>query len=183
MLDRLVEFLLSVLKIFQAWTVVAEYERAVLLRFGKFRKVLEPGLHLKYPFYVDEPLHVNVVFNTKSLRAQSLTTQDRKQIVASAVVAYTIKDPKVFLIEVEGEAEVIADSVYGCVSEAVSKSPLDEIDCVSLSRKATEVIRRRADRWGVRIISITFSDLVECPSMRHWVDGIGAGVIHTEGED
>jgi aryl carrier-like protein len=44
------------------------------------------------------------------------------------------------------------------------------------------VIRRRADRWGVRIISITFSDLVECPSMRHWVDGIGAGV-HTQGED
>ena len=71
MFDKLIEVLIEWWNHILPFIIIRDYEQAVLLRFGKFNKVLLPGIHFKIPFF-DEAIDQHVVVTTLSLDAQSL---------------------------------------------------------------------------------------------------------------
>ena len=50
MLDRLIDVVLQFGSDVLPGIIIRDYEEAVLLRFGKFKKLLKPGFHVKIPF-------------------------------------------------------------------------------------------------------------------------------------
>ena len=73
MFDKLIEIITHWWLQLTPAIIIRDYEEAVLLRFGIFKRVLKPGLHLKIPLF-DEVIDQHVVVTTLSLDAQSLYT-------------------------------------------------------------------------------------------------------------
>ena len=89
MFDKLVELLTNWWIELKPIVIIRDYEEAVMLRFGVFKKVLKPGLHFKIPMF-DEVIDQHVVITTLSLDAQSLYTMDKQNIVVKGVIKYKI---------------------------------------------------------------------------------------------
>jgi regulator of protease activity HflC (stomatin/prohibitin superfamily) len=163
--DKLVDVIIGWLEALRFLTVVADYERTVLLRLGRYRKTLEPGLHWLIPL-ADEILTCYVVPNTLRLHDQSLTTKDGRDIAVGGIITYRVVEPKVFLLEVEGGAEAVADSVYGAVAEWVAGNDYDHVRDPSNWSKLETRVRRAAKDYGIEVVRFKFADMARAKALR-----------------
>jgi membrane protease subunit HflK len=168
MFDRLIEFLISIIELFFFTTVVDVYERAVVLRFGKAARVLNPGIHFIWPFGVEEVMKDNVVPSTAQLRPQAITTKDGKGVVVTAIVTWAIKDIKTFLCEIENAEGVLADASRGALRQTIASKTWEEIARAggALDQELTRAVREPAKRWGIKVIKVTLADVAQARCVR-----------------
>lgn len=168
MLDKLLDFLVSVLKIFQFWVVIYPYERGVLLRLGKFKRVLENGLHFCLPGKIDRALVINIVPRTIRLGAQSLVTGDGKVVVVNTVVTCEINDPVKALLEVHSVEHVIDDVCSGLVAAFVAGNPLNYLIecCADPDFELLEECCEHTAELGINVIKIQFTDVSPSRTLR-----------------
>ncbi len=165
MFDKLIDLLTSWWSYLMPAVIIPDYEQAVLLRNGKFKKVLHPGFHVKLPIF-DEVVNQHVVITTLSLPAQSLYTKDRQNIVVKGVVKYKISDVKVFLLEVYDAQDALADMTQSIIKNIVIASTLDQCVDPEIDNTLTKKARVEAKKWGVDIQQVTLTDLAPIRSFR-----------------
>lgn len=165
MFDKLVDVFLSVVGWFKFWEVLDEYERGVVLRFGRFHKEVGPGFHWLIPLSIDRVLSDNVVTRTDNTRNMTFTLIDGTTVVTSTVVRYNIRDVKKALLEVEGIDHVMNDCVLGNTSDMVRRSVWEDLAKPEFSEALNKVCRKAAWRYGVEIESVQFSDLCRTKSL------------------
>lgn len=168
MLDRLIDVLVQCFHFLIPWSVVDCYQKAVVLRFGRHHRTLEPGFHWVWPLGVEHVLHANVVTNTSNLGVQSLTTKDGYSISISGLLTWRVVDPAKFLLEVEGGQEAISDLAYGAIADSVKASTWAEVSEQKFADGCATKLRRRASKYGLEIDRLQFSDLTKCRALRLW---------------
>lgn len=168
MLDRFVDVCLQFLSYFRIAKVVEQYERGVVLRFGKFQREVGPGLHLLIPLGVDTVYTDNVVPTTMNLGPQSLTSKDGKLVVLTAIVTWEIACVTTVLLAVEGADGVLTDTSYGTISQAVAETNWEDIRTAGFALRVTKLVRKECKKWGIKIIRVRFSDKTTCRSIRLW---------------
>lgn len=166
MLDRLIDLLLQWVGWLVPFTVIDAFERAVVLRLGKFNRELPPGFHWIIPFEVDRVISDNVVPRTINLSAQSLTTSDGAQIVIGVIVTARIHDIQKALLEVETVDEALQDSCYAEIARVVHEHTWEELQADSINDALQKACRKRAFTYGVEILRAQVSDLARCKSLR-----------------
>jgi membrane protease subunit HflK len=137
------------------YTVAAESE-GVVLRFGKFLKTVEPGLHFKMPLGIDE---VNVVPTRRQLKLEfgfqtqgstnpdqtrgdedeekSMVTGDLNATSVEWVVQYRISDPKQYLFDVRNPGQTLRDLSEAAMREVIGDRTVDEV--ITIGRQDIEV--------------------------------------------
>lgn len=167
MIDKLIEFIISVLEIFKCWEIIDHYDRGVRLRFGKQHKgELDPGLHWKWPFYIDSILTIMVKATTMPLKEQTVTTLDGTVVVVKAVIKYEIKDAVKILLEVNDAVDAVADMTQGIIREQIIERNYDTCNNTEFGKEITMKARREAEKWGVKIQSVTLTDFGKMTSIR-----------------
>ncbi len=107
MFDRIFDFIESVWEWLIPFVVIDAYEEGVVLRFGKFKRVVKPGLRWVWPLGVEVVKFETVVRQTAYLDPQSLTSKDGKSVTISGIVTFCITDIRKFLLDIdEGEADM-----------------------------------------------------------------------------
>ena len=165
MFDKLIEIITHWWLQLTPLIIIRDYEEAVLLRFGKFKSVLKPGMHIKIPLF-DEVIDQHVVVTTLSLSAQSLYTKDKQNIVAKGLVKYKIADVKIFLLEVFDAQDAISDMSQSIIKNVIMSMTLDECIDVELDNALTKKVRVEARKWGVEVQQVTLTDLAPIRSYR-----------------
>tara|TARA_R110000868_G_scaffold117035_2_gene310990 strand:+ start:1402 stop:1932 length:531 start_codon:yes stop_codon:yes gene_type:complete len=165
MFDKLIDFVIEWFNTILPVTVIPSYEMGVLLRFGKFKAVLEPGLHFKIPF-VDDVIRQHVVVTTLSLPAQSLYTLDKQNIVVKGVIKYKISDIKTFLLEVYDAKDAISDMTLSIIKNVITALPSEKCTDPDLDATLTKKARVEARKWGVDIQQVTLTDVAPIRSYR-----------------
>src|SRR6266404_5130216 len=155
------------------YTVQAESE-AVVLRFGKFLKTVEPGLHFKLPFGIDQvtvlptrrqlklefgfftPGYTNVDQPTKDVAEErSMVTGDLNAALVEWVVQYRIDDPKQYLFDVRNPAQTLRDLSEAAMREVITIGRQD-IEVSALARMQ-ELAKRYA--LGVRVDQVQLKNV------------------------
>ncbi|MDG6225204.1 MAG: SPFH domain-containing protein [Candidatus Thermoplasmatota archaeon] len=77
--------------------IIQQYEKGVLMRLGKFRKNLGPGLHLVFPF-LSRVYRVDTRIQTIDLGRQEVMTKDLSPTVIESMVQYRMEDPEKSLL-------------------------------------------------------------------------------------
>ncbi len=115
--------------LFSSFYTVEANENAVILRFGKFAGITEPGLHLKLPYGIDKVYKVKVAYQYKEefgfqtlqpgirsikkkgdFRDESwMLTGDLNIAEVKWIVQYNIKDPAAYLFKVRDVENTIRD--------------------------------------------------------------------------
>ena len=75
---------------------IKEAERGVLLRFGAYYGIVEPGLHWK-PNFIDDVFPVDVKGTRTQITKGNMLTQDENVVVVEMEVQYRIGDPYKYL--------------------------------------------------------------------------------------
>src|SRR5437763_356803 len=164
------------------YTVQAESE-GVVLRFGKFLKTVEPGLHFKLPFSVD---HVTVLPTRRQLKLEfgfvtpdytnvdqpprdaaqerSMVTGDLNAALVEWVVQYRIDDPKQYLFDVRNPGQTLRDLSEAAMREVIGDRTVDEV--ITIGRQDIEIsaltrMQELAQRYklGIRIDQVQLKNV------------------------
>lgn len=156
MFDKLLDFILNFIEDILPLTIVNQWEMGVHLRFGKYYRVVQPGLVLKIPF-IDKILKTEVITQTVHLQPQTLTTLDEKSIVLKSIIRYHVHDVKKFLLNVMHASDVLVDTTQGIIRDIVEGTNWEDLYEVNETLKS-EVANVVKD-WGITIERVTLTDL------------------------
>jgi regulator of protease activity HflC (stomatin/prohibitin superfamily) len=164
--DRLIDFLLQFVTLFRFWVILNQYEQGVLLRLGKFVKVLEPGLTWKWPFGIDTCLEESVVPTTHTLGNESITSKDGKGVGFHAIITYRVRDIKKALLEVADTDHAVRDSCSGEIGRVLREHTWCDIVGSDILEELTSACRKRGFRYGIEIMSVQLAGLALVKSIR-----------------
>lgn len=147
------------------YAVVDAYELAIVLRFGKYQRSVEPGIHWKIPF-VDRFLTCNNVSQTINLAAQSITTSDGESVVASAIVKYCIKDPRAYHTSVWNAHAALSDVSMGVIFDELSGRCWADCRGVDWGDVLTKPVRAKVKAFGIHVEHVTLTDFGRIRTLR-----------------
>lgn len=165
MFDKLIDLIINWFNYLTPAVIIPNYEQAVLLRNGHFKKVLNPGFHVKLPIF-DEVITQHVVVTTLSLAPQSLYTKDKQNIVVKGVIKYRIADVQTFLLEVFDAQDALSDMTQSIIKNIIISSSLEQCIDPELDNILTKKVRMEAKKWGVDIQQVTLTDIAPIRSFR-----------------
>jgi regulator of protease activity HflC (stomatin/prohibitin superfamily) len=163
-ISAILNFLSEIWSDFRPFFIVREYEGAVVLRFGRVQREAESGLHWKIPF-VDEVLTCMIATETISVKSQSLTTLDDKNIVISAAIKCYVSNPKKYLIKVRDVTDAISDIAQGKIKSIIMAKTWDECRG-DIDSEITKLVKPEAVKWGITIDYVTVTDLAIIKTFR-----------------
>src|SRR5260370_12976550 len=164
------------------YTVQAESE-AVVLRFGKFLKTVEPGLHFKLPLGIDQvtvlptrrqlklefgfvtPGYTNPDQPAKNVEEErSMVTGDLNAALVEWVGQYRIDDPKQYLFDVGNPAQTCHDLSEAAMREVIGDRTVDEVSTIGrqdLEISALARMQELAKRYmlGVRVDQVQLKNV------------------------
>ena len=168
MLDKLLDFVITFIKDFLPFKIVDQWEQGVHLRFGKFHRVVYPGLNWKRPFF-DQIWVTAVITQTVNLKPQTVTTSDGKTVVLTSIIRYHIENVEKFLLGVMHANDVLVDTTQGIIRDIVEDTNWD--DLVDLTNRVTPVVNKQVERWGIKVQLVSFPDFGQITTYRVMTDG------------
>lgn len=168
MFDKLIDLIVTFIHDILPFKIVDQWEQGVHLRFGKFFRVLHPGLRWKIPFF-DNVWLTPVITQTVHLKPQTVTSLDEKSVVLSSIVRYHIDDVEKFLLGVMHANDVLVDTTQGIIRDIVERTNWE--DLVDLNKQVTPEVDNQVRKWGITVELISFPDLGEITTYRVIGDG------------
>jgi membrane protease subunit HflK len=107
--------------------ILDQAERGVVLRFGKYSRLLEPGLNLTFPRPIETMTAVNVS-NVRSVEdSGQMLTQDENIVELNYTVQFRVLDPQMFLFRVRDPEATLQSAAESALRESVGNNRLDTI--------------------------------------------------------
>src|SRR3972149_1160633 len=171
--------------------IVKQYERGVVLRFGKLVGLRNPGFNLILPI-IDRMTKVSLRIVTTVLEPQEVITKDNVTVKGDAVVYFMVIDPVKAVINVENYRQAIIQLALTTLRSVLGQSDLDELlahrDQINL--RLRQIIDEQSEEpWGVRATLVEVKDVLLPEGMQRAMARQAeserekrAKVIHAEGE-
>ncbi len=171
--------------------IVKQYERGVVLRFGKLVGVRNPGFNLIIPF-VDRMTKVSLRIVTWVLEPQEVITRDNVTVRVDAVVYFMVIDPVKAVINVENYREATIQLALTTLRSVLGQSELDELlahrDQINL--RLRQIIDEQTEEpWGIRATLVEVKDALLPETMQRAMARQAeserekrAKIIHAHGE-
>lgn len=110
----------------KSFYTVEPAERGVVMRFGAFKDITQPGPHLLVPF-IDQVMKVNVDQITSFSHKAQMLTKDENIVDIELTVQSKIQDAADYLFQDQNPEKTIRDATETAVRETIGKSRLDFI--------------------------------------------------------
>ncbi|MCB1868201.1 MAG: FtsH protease activity modulator HflK [Gammaproteobacteria bacterium] len=110
----------------KSFYTVEPAERGVVMRFGAFKDITQPGPHLLVPF-IDQVMKVNVDQITSFSHKAQMLTKDENIVDIELTVQSRIQDAADYLFQDQNPEKTIRDATETAVRETIGKSRLDFI--------------------------------------------------------
>jgi len=164
---------------------ISPEEIGVILRFGKFVRTTDPGLHFKFPLGIEELTKVPVQrqlklefgfrttrpgirteyrVTTESFREAVMLTGDLNVAVVEWIVQYKIKDPYKYLFKIRDAESTFRYMNEAVVRRVVGDNSVDEVITVGRARianEAKEELQKLCDLYeiGIEVNQLIFQDV------------------------
>ena len=119
--------LIAVWLVFNCFVLVTEQERGVVLRFGKFNRVVAPGAAFKLPWPIESVTKVNATEIKAISDVVPVLTSDENIVQVEYNVQYRITDARQALYGTRDAEEVLKEATLSSVREQVGRSTLDTV--------------------------------------------------------
>ena len=132
---------LVVLLGFKSFYTIAPAERGVVLRFGAYYEVTQPGLNFLIPV-VDDVIKVNVDQISTFPSKETMLTKDENIVDIELTVQFKVQDPVDYLFQDRDPDKTIRDATETALRETIGKSKLDFILTEGRGSIASDIKRR-----------------------------------------
>jgi regulator of protease activity HflC (stomatin/prohibitin superfamily) len=142
--------------------VASQWQKAILLRLGRFRGLRGPGLFFILPFVDRVEAFVDQRVRATDFRAERILTLDTVPVYVDAMCFWLVWSAEKAVLEVADYAHAVILSAQAALRDAVGKHELS--DLLSDREKLCDEIQKRVDEktnaWGITIQSIEIIDVV-----------------------
>lgn len=124
---RWIGLLLLLWLAFNCFVLIAEQQRGVVLRFGQFSRVLQPGPHFKLPWPIERVTKVDATGIRTFSSTVPVLTADENIVQVAVNVQYRVRDAQIFLFGTRDGVAVLEQAALSTVREQVGRSNLDTV--------------------------------------------------------
>ncbi|MGE5235954.1 MAG: slipin family protein [Acidobacteriota bacterium] len=145
--------------------VVDQWEKAVILRFGRYRGLRGPGVFWVIPV-VDVLSHlVDQRVRATDVTAESALTRDTVPVNVDAIVFWLVWDAEKAILEVQSYFDAIFLASQTGLREAIGRHDLAEMitEREKLGQELARILDEKTNPWGITIQSVEIRD-VRIPS-------------------
>jgi regulator of protease activity HflC (stomatin/prohibitin superfamily) len=181
---------LVVFFLMNAIRILAEYERGVIFRLGRYVGTKGPGLILLIPV-VDRMVRVDLRVLTMDVPSQDVITKDNVTVKVNAVIYFRVMIPEKAIIEVENYLYATSQLAQTTLRSVCGEAELDELlgKREKLNIRIQEILDAHTDPWGIKVSNVEIKYLDLPQEMQRMMARQAeaerekrAKVIHAEGE-
>lgn len=145
-----------------ALKVAAQWEKAVVLRLGKFHKLAGPGAFWIIPIIDTAPTWIDHRVMVTPFSAEKTLTKDTVPVDVDAVLFWVVWDGEKAALEVEDYKVAIAWAAQTALREIIGQMDLANIliGRAKMDDDLQKIIDERTTPWGVTVQSVEIRDVV-----------------------
>ncbi len=153
--------LLGILALFGI-QVARQWEKAVVLRFGKFVGLRGPGLFFILPLIDQVSTWIDHRVMVTPFNAEKTLTRDTVPVDVDAVLFWIVWDAEKAALEVENYQTAIAWAAQTALREVIGQKPLSDIlvGRAKMDAELQHIIDERTTPWGITVQSVEIRDIV-----------------------
>ncbi len=155
-------FLAAALLLSAAIKIASQWERAIVLRLGRFQALRGPGLFVIVPILDSVPYWIDVRVITSAFKAEKTLTKDTVPVDVDAVLFWRVTDAQKVALDVEDYRTAVAWAAQTALRDVIGKTMLADMleGREKISRELGRIIGERATPWGVDVISVELKDVL-----------------------
>ena len=140
--------------------IVNQWEKAVIIRFGRIVDVVEPGLHLRIPV-LDSVRKVDMRTQTVDLMGQSAITKDNISVGIDAVVFMMIENAERVITQITNYRDAVSKYAQTAIRNIIGQYNLDDLleSREEIALKLKEEIDKLSKNWGIDISRAGLQDI------------------------
>ena len=141
--------------------VSRQWEKAVVLRLGKFQKLFGPGLFFIVPVVDTVSSWVDQRIITTSFKAEQTLTKDTVPVDVDAVLFWMVWDAEKAALEVENYKDAVSWASQTALRDIIGKTQLSEMLAgrENIDEELRKIIDLRTGPWGVSVQSVEIRDV------------------------
>ncbi|GAB0118313.1 slipin family protein [Acidisoma sp. 7E03] len=138
-----------------------QWNRAIVLRLGRYRGLGGPGLFLLIPFLETVATVIDLRIRTTEIRAEEALTRDTVSIAMDAIVFWRVVDPMRAATEIEHYRLAVERVAQTSLRETIGSHDLGRLlsDRQTADEELRQTISRKTTAWGVEITSVEIKDI------------------------
>jgi regulator of protease activity HflC (stomatin/prohibitin superfamily) len=154
-------FLIAVIAA-NAIRVADQWDKAVILRLGKFHDLKGPGLFFIIPVIDAIPYWIDTRVITTGFKAEKTLTKDTVPVDVDAVLFWKVIDPKKSALGVADYQSAISWASQTALRDVIGKTMLCDMleGRDKISNVLQKIIDERTEPWGINVISVEVKDVL-----------------------
>jgi regulator of protease activity HflC (stomatin/prohibitin superfamily) len=146
----------------QAPRIAEQWERAVVLRLGRFVGLRGPGLFWIVPFVDRVSAWIDQRTITTTFAAEQTLTSDTVPVNVDAVLFWMVHDAQKAALEVQDYAQAISWAAQTALRDIIGRTALTDLlrGRERIEAELQHLIDQRTNPWGVTVSSVEMRDVV-----------------------
>ena len=142
--------------------IANQWDRAVVLRLGRFRSLEGPGLFLIIPIIETVPYWIDIRVITSTFKAERTLTKDTVPVDVDAVLFWKVVDPIKAALDVADYGSAISWASQTALRDVIGKTMLSDMleGREKISNDLQKIIDLRTEPWGINVISVEIKDVL-----------------------
>ena len=159
-------FIIAVI-VSSAIKVASQWEKAVVLRLGKFRIIQGPGLFFIIPVIDAIPYWIDTRVITTTFKTEKTLTKDTVPVDVDAVLFWKVIDSKKAALDVADYQSAISWASQTALRDVIGKTMLSDMleGREKISTELQKIIDERTEPWGINVISVEVKDVLIPPAL------------------
>jgi regulator of protease activity HflC (stomatin/prohibitin superfamily) len=161
MVIGVITFLIAII-FSSAIKIADQWEKAVVLRLGRFQSLRGPGLFLIIPIIDNVAYWIDNRVITTSFTAEKTLTKDTVPVDVDAVLFWRVLDAKKAALEIAEYRNAINWASQTALRDVIGKTMLSEMleGRDKMSEQLQKIIDDRTEPWGINVISVEVKDVL-----------------------
>ncbi len=154
---------------YSAIKVADQWEKAAVLRLGRFHSLKGPGLFFIIPIVDTIPYWIDTRVITSSFKAEKTLTKDTVPVDVDAVLFWKVVDPKKAALDVADYQSAISWGSQTALRDVIGKTVLSDMleGREKISHELQKIIDERTEPWGINVISVEVKDVLIPPDLEN----------------
>jgi len=163
----LIIIFLIALVVASAIKVADQWEKAIVLRLGKFRVTRGPGLFFIIPVIDSIPYWIDIRVITTTFKTEKTLTKDTVPVDVDAVLFWKVIDPQKAALDVADYHSAISWASQTALRDVIGKTMLADMleGREKISSELQRIIDERTEPWGINVISVEVKDVLIPPAL------------------
>jgi regulator of protease activity HflC (stomatin/prohibitin superfamily) len=142
--------------------IADQWERAIVLRLGRYAGLRGPGLFWVIPFVDKVTSWIDQRIITTSFDAEQTLTSDTVPVNVDAVLFWVVHDPEKAALEVQNYGDAVSWAAQTALRDIIGRTSLADLlrGRERIEAELQQLIDQRSNPWGVTVQSVEMRDVV-----------------------